>query len=531
MRLNLGEIAQCMGCGPNGVLWDGLSSNGGLGRANAAAPTSLKDLAAARSGSGKPMETPLGSASNWSFAPWSQITPTGARIDSRQVKPGDLFFCLPGENVDGHTFAATAMAAGASAVIASRNPFDDAPPVELMHTPVFLVEDVTKALWQIATCHRNTSPARIIGLTGTAGKTSVKEVLSQVLEIRGRTERNPLNLNNQIGLPLSMLNASADASFWVMEMGISHAHDMDELGSILKPDIGIILNVGDGHVAGLGDMGVAAYKARLLDYIQPGGMAIVSADYPDLTEQVNTRRMALAQKGIQLLHFSARNTDVYCSARYTGPSGLGGGMYEVTWADGMRMELATPFRSDYGSENMAAIMAVAQKLLLTVSEIKMGLANAKLPQQRFRAEQYVDHTLLDDSYNANPLSSGRMIQAARDMADESGLPLVLVMGEMLELGDVSDSAHENLGMQMAASCPEAVFWKGGQHEAVKRGLHKQGYKGLFNQVEGPEDFTRLLDEIPLPRALVLFKGSRSNHLEQLVDVFKAKIGERKVNAL
>lgn len=526
MRLNLSEIAMSMGCGPGMVIWNGLNMGAPCARARESAPTSLKGLARQRAlgltaSRGDYDATP--GSECWEHAPWAGLICKGAQTDSRKVRPGNLFFCLPGERADGHDFALDAARAGASAIVAARNPFagkaaDDA---ELILPPVFLVGDVRQALARVAHCHRETSLARVVGITGTAGKTSVKEVLAQVLEMRGRTERNPLNLNNQIGLPLSMLNASADASFWVMEMGISVEGDMDELGEILRPDVGIILNVGDAHINGLGGRGVAAHKARLLDYIQPGGVAVVSADYPELNREVEDRLHTLAHRGVQVLRFSAAFSEGICArAEYAGP-GPSGGLYRV-WSNDFHFEVETPFRGGFGSENVAAAVAVAATLGLTQEDMRDGFAQAKLPEQRFHSYDYPHCTLLDDSYNANPLSALRMVQAARSMADEQGRDLVLVMGEMLELGPKAESAHEALGESMAEARPERVFWKGGQAEAVRKGLKKGGYRGTFHLVGGAAEFALRLEESGLDNALFLFKGSRGNKMEQLVAVFREK---------
>ena len=513
MRLNLGEIATSLGCTPGKIIWDG--------------PGHVE------------------------YGPWAGLACTGAQVDSRKIQPGNLFFCLPGERTDGHDFARDAAGAGAIAIVASRNPWigkapdmldlpDPVDVADLILPPVFLVDDVRAALARVAKCHRESCRAKVIGITGTAGKTSVKEVLAQVLAMRGRTERNPLNLNNQIGLPVSMLNASADASFWVMEAGISEAGDMDELGQILRPDIAIILNVGDGHVSGLGECGVAFHKARLLDYIQPGGTAVVSLDYADLNRQVDGRIKALSRRGIQLLRFSVSSeanpgAEVQARAAYVGfrsepfaPVGScseqagGGGIYKV-WTKDFDLEVSAPFRGDFGSENVAAIVTVAVKLGLSLEEIQSGFAQARPPQQRLREERYPRHTLLDDSYNANPLSAPRMIQAARSMAGEYGQSLALVMGEMLELGAKAESAHEALGESMAAARPVAVFWKGGHADDVLRGLTRGGYDRNFYPLSDAEEFGPLLEEADLNDVLILFKGSRSNKLERLVAVFREKI--------
>lgn len=521
MRLNLGEIATSLGCRSDRVLWEpGLAGDEPplLGEDQVKGILSLKDLSDSRS------------MGVWEDAfehqPWAIITPAGAQFDSRELKQGDLFFCLAGERADGHDFGLEAARAGASAIIAQRNPFfgreNELRYSDMGLPPVFLVDDVKRALWRTAVCHRDTSVARVIGVTGSAGKTSVKEVLAQVLAVRGFTERSRRNYNNQLGLPISMLNANADASFWIMEAGISEARDMDELGAILRPDLALILNVGQAHVAGLSERGVAANKATLLDYVQPAGIAVISADYPDLNAEVEKRMPDLARRSIQLVRFSATDVKAPFRARYVGPGYDLTGKYEVAMQGGSAT-LEAPFRGDFGSENVAAICAVAHILGLGIEEIVRGLACASGPEQRFSGERVGAFILIDDSYNANPLSMRRMLDAAHTLALESQLPLTMALGEMLELGDEAEKAHVMVGRQAAAAEPVCIFWKGGHASAVRRGLEDEGYEGAFYPVGGGQDFSLLLEEMRPDKGVVIFKGSRGNHLERLVEVFREYI--------
>lgn len=526
MRLNLGEVAYGLGCGPGMVFWDGPGSGSPVKTIPAA--LSLRGVVRSRAVAHDLKEGGGDSALNWEDEPWAEFVATGAKIDSRLVEPGDLFFCLPGEKVDGHDFALIAAAAGAAAIIARRNPFmndqaEEASGRGMVFPPVFLVEDVIGSLARLAICHRETCPARVIGITGTAGKTTVKELLAHLLESCGRTERNAKNFNNQIGLPLSMLNASADAAYWVMEVGISQTGDMDELGNILRPDIALILNVGQGHVLGLGDKGVAAHKAGLLDYVRSGGMAVVSADYPELEVEVAARQASLQRRGVELLRFSANGGDVDCRAAYEGPAHDGGGLYRV-FAAGEEFTLSAPFRGEFGAENVAAVVAVALSLDLGPDVANCNLTGARLPEQRFKCERQGGFMLIDDSYNANPLSAGRMVRAAGEMAGESGLPLMLVMGEMLELGPVAESAHRELGRTMALTGAGMVFWKGGNEAAVRAGLEEGGFEGVFETVDSPERFRSLLESRRPPASLILFKGSRGNRMELLLEACKDWLG-------
>lgn len=441
--------------------------------------------------------------------------PTGAAIDSREAKEGHLFFCLPGSRADGHDFAASAVEKGALAVIGSRNPF---PPGEAP-VPVLTVSNPVAALGALGAAHRRTAKATVIGVTGTSGKTSVKEVLAAVLAGHGETARNPVNLNNQIGLPLSMLNASEEADFWVMEAGISRPNDMNELGAMLRPDIALILNAGAGHVQELGDRGVAYYKARLLAHLAPHGRGVVSADYPELAREAG-------MYGADVTYFSAEDPDADFYAEYLGPESGAMGRYSLS-LDGNAMLVSAPFQGGYGAENVAAIGSVAHLLGLTEQEIANGFVSARLPARRFSAREAGPYLLIDDSYNANPLSMARMLDAAFDMAKSRGEGLVLVLGEMGELGPDGAAYHVELARHAARLAPKAVIWKGGHGEAVGRALHEAGFDGAYMRVEDAASFTAAFASAGMGKGVVLFKGSRANKLEDMVAAFLAMAGAEK----
>ncbi len=452
----------------------------------------------------------LGRKPDVSGAGRAALAPTGAAVDSRAVKGGDIFFCLPGERVDGHDYAAAAVAAGAVAVVAARDPFGGASPV-----PLLLAPDPAAALMALAACHRDRARAVVVGVTGTSGKTSVKETLASVMSRRGKTEKTPMNLNNQIGLPLSLLNADPDADFWVMEAGISKPRDMDELGAILRPDLALILNAGAGHTQELGDRGTAHYKSRLLAHLAPRGTAVVSADYPDLVREA-------ASHGRTVVHFSARAEAAPYWAEYTGPVSDVLGGYRLHMP-GEILDVAAPFQGAFGCENVAAVAAAAHGLGLGPDAIRAGLEAAKLPDQRFNAQPCGAFLLIDDSYNANPLSMRRMVDAAAESAARRGGELLLVLGEMGELGPESDARHAELGAHLATLAPAAVIWKGGRADAVAGGLRGGGFNGPFLPVSGDDDFRRALASLNLRGGVALFKGSRSNTMEMLVAVFKETV--------
>lgn len=475
-------------------------------------------------------------------------------LDSRKVEKDSLFVCISGEKVDGHDFAAQAAKDGACAVLSERDPRElfagQTPPLA-----VILVENSRLALARLAAAWRRRARQKgikVVGITGTAGKTSVKEALAAVLSVRGKTCKNFMNMNNQLGLAISILNAADDAKFWVMEAGISQPHDMDELGAILRPDLAVILNVGPGHVSGLGDKGVAHYKARLLGYVQPDGQALINSDYPELLEESLSYAAPVKQ-------FSSRRDNIFSYAASRGAASETNGRFFVHLclkncengalpdsacsnsdtnaherlacphgfdAEFISFKAVAPFRGGFGAENVAAIAGAASLLGLSPEEIAAGLAQAVLPNQRFNCLECGGSLIIDDSYNANPLSAGRMLEAASEMAREKKVPLILVMGEMLELGDVAEIAHAELGKKMAYANAEAVFWKGGQKSQIQAGLRSEGYHKFFRAIDGAagvEDFISGMRQLRASLGsggVVLFKGSRGNRLELLVAAFQ-----------
>ncbi len=437
--------------------------------------------------------------------------------DSRAVVPGSLFACIRGEKSDGHDFAAQAVRSGAAAILAERDPFGGRPPVPLLLTGG---KSSVKALGYAGHAWRKAFSGRVIGITGTAGKTTLKEMLAHTLTMAANgtaaVARNPLNLNTQIGLPESMLAARGDEDFWVMEAGISNPGDMDELGSMLEPDLAIILNAGAGHALGLGG-GAAYHKSRLLRYVAPGGMALVSADYPDLVrESCAVRR--------DIIRFSAYGADAPYRAEYLGLTPSGRSRCRL-WLDGHELEAESALSGSFAAENLIAAASAAHLLGLRDDEILSGLAAARPAVQRFNRRMLSGWTLLDDSYNANPLSCSRMIEAAAELRNGTG-SLVFVMGEMLELGELAVPSHEELGRGMAGAGADAVFWLGGHGDAVYRGLMEAGFTGRFTELAAHDiflpEFSAWEKEHPgggRP-GTVLFKGSRGNHLEKLVKAFE-----------
>lgn len=422
---------------------------------------------------------------------------TEVKTDSRTVSRGDLFFCIAGENFDGHEFAAQAARSGAAAVVASRMIGD-------MDCPVIMVRDTVAALGRLAACWRDTCGAKLVAVTGTAGKTTVKELLHAVVERKFSAAKNYRNLNNQIGLPLSMLKASAEQEVWVMELGISSPGDMEELAPVASPDLAVITNVGPGHLEGLGnEAGVAQAKTSLLRFLRQGGTAVVSRDYPLLWNAA----LELTDSPVGFTGRNAPGADF--AAEFLGADGNGDGRFRLRTPEG-EIELTAPFCGAHYAENLACVAAAAHHLGLTRDDVIAGVRTMVADPQRFCRKTGGGIMVIDDTYNANPLSMAGSIRTAREMAGDG--PLVLVLGDMRELGAEAAMRHEELGRIIREAAPAMVFYKGDHFPDVER-----GFGGYMRRAGEPGEFLKAWRELCISKGVVLVKGSRSLKMELLAN--------------
>lgn len=430
---------------------------------------------------------------------------TGAAIDSREVLSGQLFVCLPGEKTDGHAFAAMAEERGCAAIIASR-------PLPEVSVPVFVVPDPSLALARLAACWRQRSGAEVVAITGTAGKTTLKDTLAAIMARKGSVAATKGNHNNQLGLPLTILNASGDEDFWILELGISHAGDMEFLGNIARPDLAVILNVGPGHTEGLGGKGVAWHKSRLLNFLASGGIGLINGDIPELVS-------ACEDTGARIMKFG-RSCDFPFQLLDAAPHG------QKVSLEGEEMSFSTPFTGSSGAENAVAAAAAAHLLGADAEQIAEGFAYVQLPSHRFAHVQVGAAHIFDDTYNANPLSMKCMLESAAAFARTHHLPLYLLLGEMGELGQDAPQWHYELGKQIAALAPKALFWKGRYGQETARGLVDchcplslrpvtAYFASAFVQAAGDDVKTGLV---------LLAKGSRVNRLENELEALQQLLG-------
>ena len=426
------------------------------------------------------------------------------QTDSRTVTKGDLFVCIAGENFDGHEFAHMAASKGAVAVIASQM-LDDP------KAPVIMVRDTVEALGVVAACWRDMCGTKLVAVTGTAGKTTVKEMLFSVVSQKFTAAKNYRNHNNQVGLPLSMLKADCTQDMWIMELGISKSGDMEDLARVACPDLAIITNVGPGHLDGLGDVdGVTMAKTTLLKYLRQGGDAVVSMDYSSLWA---TARSIV---GNPVGFSTSDQPEAFCHAEFIKAESDGWGRFRLRTPDGDG-EFSAPFCGEHYAENLACVAAAANKLGLSRDDVIAGVRTVQADPQRFCCKLAGDALVIDDTYNANPLSMARSIRAAVELAGDR--PLVLVLGDMRELGAEAAARHEDLGRLIKDAAPEAAFFKGDHLGDVLCGAECD-----VTETTTPEEFLSQWRERGIEGGVVLFKGSRSLKMEAFANALCHELG-------
>ncbi|MDZ7758910.1 MAG: UDP-N-acetylmuramoyl-tripeptide--D-alanyl-D-alanine ligase [Desulfovermiculus sp.] len=435
------------------------------------------------------------------------VVASRVQTDSRLVQPGDVFVCITGQRFDGHNFAREAVHKGALTVVVER------PLLELSsEVPMLLVQDSIQALADLAAHWRRQFQGRVVAITGTAGKTSVKEMIASILAQSAVVDKSYKNWNNRLGVSLSVLGMHGREDYWVMEAGVSEMGEMDDLAAVLAPDVAVMVNVGPAHLQGLHSVaGVAGEKSRLVEAVVSGGVAVISRDYPQLVQAVPAR------EDIKVVTFSTQadsSGDFRLASMGRSPVG-GLDLHIEDGAQGFALHL--PGELSWIGENVLAAASVTRYLGSSVSDIQTGLSHLRLPEHRGHVVPCGPMTIFDDCYNANPLSMRWALDWAGENAGTG--PLILILGEMKELGDRSESCHWDLGFWAGKTGAAHVFFYGNYAQAVRQGYDRAGGKNLHH-IQGQEDFIHLWRELGIDSGLVLVKGSRGCTLERFVHLLQ-----------
>jgi UDP-N-acetylmuramoyl-tripeptide--D-alanyl-D-alanine ligase len=422
--------------------------------------------------------------------------------DTRKIASGSLFFALKGDKFDANTFAAQAIEAGAAYTIIDN-------PVYHLGDQYLLVDDVLTALQDLARHHRKQLNIPVIGLTGTNGKTTTKELINSVLSRHFNTYATQGNLNNHIGVPLTILSINASHEAAVIEMGANHQKEIELLCSISQPTHGLITNVGKAHLEGFGGVeGVKKGKGELYDYMKvSNGITFVNSDSADLMAMQYARSLK------NVVFYGSMDLDNLVSGQLIDNSPY----LTLQWTNnetGESYDVKSQLTGAYNLDNILAAICIGVYFKLSAEEVNEGIAGYEPKNNRSQITKTVTNSLICDYYNANPSS---MFVAIENLGKIKADHKVLVLGDMFEMGQESAAEHEAV-IKKALDTPvdERIF--------IGTDFLSQKSK-VESQKEGVTFYTTVEDAIaglkikPIQNATVLIKGSRGMALERLVELF------------
>ena len=421
--------------------------------------------------------------------------------DSREVKPGGLFVALRGEQQDGHGFIPQAIERGAAGILCER------PPQATDHAAVILVEDTRQALFDIAADRLRRQALPIVAITGSAGKTTTKDLIAHVLGRRLRVHKSEGNLNTYTGIPMTIFQMDPRDRALVVEYAMSRAGEIRELTLVAPPTIGVVLNVGLAHVGFLGSIdAVAAAKRELVEGLAPGGLAVLNGDDP------RVRAMSAVARRFTLYGMS---TDAAVRAERIKLHGLEGSTFTLVTPRG-KAEVYLRLPGEHSISNALAAAAVALEFEFDSPAIASALHGFTPPAQRMNIVTGRNGaTVIDDSYNASPGSMQAALHVL-ELAPKGSLK-VAVLGDMLELGDHATQAHEEIG-SLAGRTADIVIAVGEYAPQVVESARRAGLaKERAYVVDGADQVVAALGPLLTPQTQVLVKGSRGMRLERVVE--------------
>lgn len=440
----------------------------------------------------------------------------GVSIDSRTCPPGAAFFAIRGVRQDGHVFVPDARARGAGAAVVA-----DLPPslTEPGDFPVVVVDDTTQALARLAAFHRRRHDLPVVGITGSNGKTTTKELTATVLEARFRVLKAAGSFNNQWGLPLTLLDLDATHEAAVLELGMNAFGEIAALAQIAQPSIGVVTMIAPAHLEGVGSIeGVQKAKGELVEAIPPDGVAILNGDDPLVAA------LASRARGTVRTYGRAADADV----RLTGVTATAGGLTFSLHADSETVLVRLPLSGRHNAWNAAAAATVGLALGIPLATAAGALATARPVKGRLLWREAGGVRILDDTYNANPVSLRAALDALQEAAGPRGCAagsprLHVLLGDMLELGQATEAAHRDAG-RWVAGLPVATFATAGSAMRLAAAEAEKAGCSRVLPCDTPEEAAERLAERVGPGDSVLVKGSRGMRMERAVETLCARLG-------
>jgi UDP-N-acetylmuramoyl-tripeptide--D-alanyl-D-alanine ligase len=427
-------------------------------------------------------------------------------IDSRTIGWGQLFFAVKGERLDGHDFVASALEKGAVGAVVRKDQLHR----YASHAQLLAVEDTLVALQTLATAVRKLWGKPLVGVTGSAGKTTTKEAVAHLLATRFRVLKSEGNFNNHFGLPLMLLKLEPEHDVAVIEMGMSHAGEIRALAKIAQPEIGVVTNVAPVHLQFFESIaGIARAKYELIESLPANGTAVLNADDECVSQFGRDFR------GKVILYGTLPASTV--RAENIQPKGADGSEFDVVIGNS-RARVQLPLVGSHNVLNALAAVAVGIERGLKLSEAAEALATLAPPDKRGQVVQLGNITVINDCYNSNPKALDAMVDALVAMPARRR---IVVAGEMLELGAASEQLHRRAGRHMAEKKVDALLGVRGLAQAMVESAAGAGVRAEF--VNTPEAAGEWLARETRDGDVVLLKASRGVKLEKALETWKAAL--------
>ena len=426
-----------------------------------------------------------------------ELNVSGISTDSRTICAGELFVALRGENFDGHDYIAKARERGAACVLSSRGNIGSG---------TLEVEDTLLALQQIAAGYRKKFPVKVTAITGSVGKTTTKEMTAAVLGVKFNTLKTEGNLNNTIGVPLSVLKLGREHEAAVFEMGMNHFGEISQSTRAALPDVAVISNIGTAHIEFLGSReGILRAKLEIAEGLPEDGVLILNGDEPLLWEKK-------AGLGFRTVYFGIENENSDIRAENIRES-TEGSTFDIVCGEGS-FSVRVPAAGRHNVMNALAAAAVGREYGMDFDDVARGLdifENVGMRQRIYTKDGY---RIIDDCYNANPESMSAALGVLAEVAEGRK---IAVLGDMLELGSYSEQAHRELG-RLAAEKADIIFFFGSEVRFSLEEAEKSG--GCVAEIyDDRERLTWELMKLAVSGDTVLFKGSRGMKLEEVRKIF------------
>ena len=427
----------------------------------------------------------------------------GVTTDSRKISDGVLFVALKGENFNGEDFAEDALKKGASAVLVSKTA------KEIEADGIILkVDDTLTAYQKIAAAWRERFKIPVVAVTGSTGKTTTKDLVAAVLSSAGKVQKTVANFNNEIGVPLTLLGIDEKNKSAVVEIGMRGLHQIETLAKYVKPTIGVVTNVNETHIEILGSIeNIARAKSELVEAIPEGGAVILNAD-----NKFTLDMKKIAKPNVKIFTYGLENS----SADLTAENILIGDSSSefVLNYGGKKFKFEIPVIGRHNVSNALAAVAVGIFIGLTFEEIQHGFASLATTKMRFEVIRRDGVTIINDAYNASPASMQASIQTVAEIYNGRK---IAVLGDMLELGEISEKVHKEIGEVLAKNNFDTLITLGELGKFIADGAKTSGIKNIF-VTETHEQAAKKILDIMQNGDIILFKASHGMHMEKIIEL-------------